>query len=890
MSLPPSIAHYRITAKLGEGGMGEVYRATDTKLGRDVAIKVIPDAFAQDAGRMARFAREAQVLAALNHPNIAAIYGVEGSALVMELVDGPTLEERIARGPMPVEEALAVAQQIAEAVEYAHERGVIHRDLKPANVKLTPKGRVKVLDFGLAKLTEQSEGGVTALTQTMAIVGTPGYLAPEQLKGKPADARSDIFAFGCVLYELLSGRRAFAGDTLAASLAATAMVEPKAIEGVPKELERLALRCLRKDPERRIQHMDDVSVALEDLKQDLESLRDPHRRPGDIGAAAPLPEDAPISTAQLFPLRWIAAVALVALVLIGAWWAIHRAAAGLSSPAGLSQTTIVLPPGLEMAAGDGAYPLALSPDGARIAYVAGDEGRNHLYVREMSELAPKPVSGATGVAHPFFSPDGQWIAFFAGGALQKVAVAGGAPLRICSVSSLSRGGSWGPGDTVVFALLGAGLFRVNAAGGAPQPLAGSGVAAWPEILPDGKTVLFTTGSLVAHTAIATMPLEGGKKRIVGELNGAPLEGPPVLGAGDIHQARILPGGYLIYGQSPGIVRAAPFDLKSKTLSGSPVSMVDSVERARNDGGVYFAVSRTGMLVYAPTGDRHRLVWVDRNGAETPVTSDREAFRDPRISPDGKRVAVAINDETRRSDIWIYDTERGTKNRLTTTRHNLAPVWTPDGTHITFSGGGIAELPANGGGSRDLLLPPDKVRYPTSWSSDGRDLLFQLAGPTGMDLGVFTRRSEPRLLLERPFNDYDGVFSPDGKWVAYTSDESGRAQVYVGRYPDVVEKVAVSSDGGADPRWSRDGRELFYRQGDALMAAYVDAGRGLRVEKPRPLFAGHYSGASHDSQFDVSPDGRRFVMVKSDEASTLRQITVVQNWSEELRRRVPAGSK
>ena len=332
----------------------------------------------------------------------------------------------------------------------------------------------------------------------MAIAGTPGYLAPEQLQGKPADARSDIFAFGCVLYELLSGRRAFPGNTLAASLAATALAEPKAIEGAPKELEKLVRRCLRKDPARRIQHMDDVRVALEDLKQDLDSLRDPHGRPGDIGSATPLPDDVPVSAAHLYPLRWVAAIALLALAMTGVWWAIHRAKGGPASAQGLTRTTIVLPAGIEMASGDGAYPLALSPDGARLAYVAEDEGRNQLYVREMSDLAPKPISGATGVAHPFFSPDGKWIAFFAAGALQKAAVVGGAPLRICRVSSLSWGGSWGTGNTIVFALHGAGLFKVSASGGAPQPLAGSGEAAWPEILPDGKTVLFTTIAADVH--------------------------------------------------------------------------------------------------------------------------------------------------------------------------------------------------------------------------------------------------------------------------------------------------------------------------------------------------------------------------------------------------------
>src|ERR1017187_8968225 len=404
MSLPPSIAHYRITSKLGEGGMGEVYRATDTKLGRDVAIKVIPDAFASDANRMARFAREAQVLASLNHPNIAAIYGVEDRALVLELVEGPTLAERIAKEPMPAEEALAIAKQIAEAVEYAHERGVIHRDLKPANIKLTPEGRVKVLDFGLAKLTEKGEESGTALTQTMAIAGTPGYLAPEQLQGKPADARSDIFAFGCVLYELLSGQRAFPGNTLAASLAATAMAEPKAIEGAPRELERLVRRCLRKDPARRIQHMDDVLVALEDLKEDSEI--------GRASGAAVQPR-----TSRL---GWIA-VALLGLAAVSVTILYLR-----ERPAELPVVRLaLLPPEKTRFSG----PALVSPDGRRIAFTAtSGDGKSQSWVRALDAPAGQPVLGTGRAA--FWSPDSRAIGFTADGKLKRIGAAGGPPLSV----------------------------------------------------------------------------------------------------------------------------------------------------------------------------------------------------------------------------------------------------------------------------------------------------------------------------------------------------------------------------------------------------------------------------------------------------------------------------
>ena len=506
-------------------------------------------------------------------------------------------------------------------------------------------------------------------------------------------------------------------------------------------------------------------------------------------------------------------------------------------------------------------------------------------MRDLNELEPRVIPGTVGARHPFFSPDGQWIGFFAGGALQKVSLRGGAPLRICDVPSVSEGASWGPDNTIVFASIGSDLMRVDATGGTPRPIKDSRPASWPEILPGGKTVLFTT----AFQAIVAMPLEGGAKSVIAKMANSPLASQTVIGTGGpIEQARFVRDGYLLYGQSPGIVRALPFDLASLKVKGSPIPIVDSVERAMDGGAVYFAVSQTGLLVYASTGDRHQLVWVDQKGTSTPISNDRAAFRLPRLSPDGKRIAVDISDDTRRDDIWIYDSERGTKRRLTTTDHNLEPVWTPDGTHITYSSDGrLVDVLVDGDGPRTMLSAPPQgfSTYASSWSPDGRDLLCYVQTSDGYDLCMLTRgeASGPRPLLVRPGFDGFPVFSPNGRWVAYVSNESGDMEVYVARFPGLEDKVEISAAGATRPRWSRDGRELFYRQGDALMAVAVNAGAAFRADTPRRLFEGAYSGESGESAFDVSLDGQRFLMVKSDEASTLRQLTVVQNWQVGLKK-------
>ena len=747
------------------------------------------------------------------------------------------------------------------------------------------KSGAKLLDFGLAKLkppTTSSDVTLSTLatlqdsiTGERSILGTLQYMAPEQLEAKEVDARTDIFAFGAVLYEMAMGKKAFDGKSQASLIAKILETDPPPISSLlpmtPPGLDRIVKSCLAKEPEERWQNAADLARELKWI--------------ADAGAQATssvgVSESKKASRNRtLMYLGWAAS----AVFLVVAAILFTRGSGEAPSTSSVIRTSIMLPVGQRLTSDNADYPMAVSADGSRIAYVAEAEGGAQLYVRELSELEPKAIAGTSGARHPFFSPDGHWVGFFAEGALQRVSIAGGAPLRICNTSGLSMGGSWGPNNTIIFALRSMGLYRVSATGGVPQLLAGSKLGTWPEILPDNRTVLFSTG-----TAIAIVPLSGGQVRILARTNDSSVEGPAVLGVGYILQPRFVRSGYLAYGQSPGVIRVMPFDLDSLSPKGPPVSMIDTIERSSGGGAIYFALSDTGLLLYAPTGEHHQIVWVDRNGAETPVSSDRAAFRIPRLSPNGKLVAVAISDETRRSDIWIYDTERGAKRRLTDEGHNLEPVWTPDGTRLTFySDGRVAEMQANGGGSKEILLDGDRERFPCSWSTDGQDILFDETGPSGDSLWRSSRglRNASPVLLIRPTSGECGLLSPNGKWVAYVSNESGRAEVYVDSYPSLAAKIVVSTGAGHRPRWSRDSRELFYRQGDALMAVSVDTGASFRAGKPQRLFAGPYQGESQEAAFDVSPDGRRFLMIKSDDAATLRQINAVLNWFEEVKHRVP----
>jgi Tol biopolymer transport system component len=864
LSAGDRLGPYEIIDLIGAGGMGEVYRARDTRLNRTIAIKVSLAEFSE------RAEREARAVAALNHPNICTLHDVGPSWLVMEYIEGPTLDALIEAGPLSVAAAMPLIRNLLEGLEAAHEKGIVHRDLKPGNVKITNEGVLKILDFGLAKAFDQRVASPTSsISETITadgtlagnIVGTPPYMSPEQARGALVDKRTDIWAFGCILYEMFTSRRAFPGDTTADTLAAVLNREPDWAAlpaSLPSHIVTLIQRCLSKDARLRLRDIGDARFELDRL----------------VSEASPLA--ARRNRRQLLLAWGVASAFLATLILMSM---VRR---DVSPPAKVSRMSIVLPSALKLASGDGVLPLAVSSDGYRVAFVADVEGTSQLYIRDLNSLDVRAIPGTQAAEHPFFSSDGQWVAFFAAGTLQKVALSGGAPLRICNVPEKSVGGSWS-GNTIVFALRAAGLFKVESTGGQPRAIAGGERAQWPQILPGEKTVLFTGRGV---PEIFTIPLEGGTRRALAHGTASQLAGPAVLGSGGIVQVRYLPPGYLIYGQSRGMVRALAFDLQSQTVAGSPVPVVDSLEQAAASGGIYFDVSATGLLVYVTSGDRHQLVRVDRNGAATPITPDRAAFRHPRISPDGKRIAVAINDETRRSDIWIYDVERGTRRRLTTEAHNLEPAWTPDSIRLAFNGGpvGMLEVRADGAGVRETLLPPGMARYPNSWSPDGRSLVFHSPRAEGGNLlWILPRGDSPRPLLTGTEDGGFSRISPDGNWLAYSSADSGVSQVRVAHFPDMLGKTIVGE--GAFPIWSRDGRRLYYRRGDSLVAVDVSTGREFYAGKPHTLFAGDYSGASRDSQFDVAPDGS-FIMVKSDESSLLRQLTVVQNWSEELRSRLP----
>ena len=865
--------------------MGEVYRARDTKLGRDVAIKILPPRSMSDPDMLVRFRREARLLAALNHPNIGAIYGfeVEGDvhAIILELIEGDTLADRIRLGPLPPKTALAIALQIADALDAAHSKGIVHRDLKPTNVKITSDAVVKVLDFGLAKIasghhdSEDAQPGSTALTLDGTgfgtILGTPAYMSPEQARGENVDKRTDIWAFGCVLYQMLTGRNAFAREGIVATLAAIAESEPD-LSLLPTStspgVRRLLERCFEKDPKRRLRDVADGIALLDEQVNPSSGLIKPTKR------------NWPAS------LKWWASAGIL-FAAISAAILLHSRPDAPSGSSAVVRTSIVLPQGSKLVSGTRELPLAVAPDGSRIAYVAEKDGHRLLYVREMSGLEPRAIPGTEDAHHPFFSADSQSIGYFAGGSLQRIAVSGGAPQRICDIASTSLGASWGRNHTIVFALSGSDLMRVSDSGGTPQPIEGTKPAAWPEILPDDKTILFTTGG----SAFATIPIAGGARHVVASLANSPFKAPSIIGSGGtLQEAHVVKSGYLLYGQSPGVVLAAPFDLSSLSITGPPVSLVSSIERAMGGGGVYFAVSQTGLIVYAATGNQHQLVWVDPKGNATPVLPDKASYRLPRLSPDGKLIAVAISDDTRRSDIWLVDPDRGTRRRLTTQDHNLAPTWSPDGKRIAFATTReIRESPVSGGASHTLVTSPSA--YPTSWSPDGRNLLYSVDGAAGSAIWRLTPGapgSPPGQVLAQDNIYYDPQYSPDGQWIAYTASSSIRQEVYIAHAPDLSDPVAVSTSGGLEPVWSKSGRALFYREGDALMKVPIDTTHGLHAGKAERLFSGDFSGESHEIAFDVAADEQRFLMVKSDEAATLTKLTVVQNWQQDLAKRTREG--
>ncbi len=846
-----SLTHFKITAKLGEGGMGEVYRAEDSKLGREVALKVLPEVFAQDADRMARFAREAQVLASLNHPQIAGIYQVEQSEsvhfLVMELVEGETLAERIARGPLPKEEALRIALQMALALEEAHERGIVHRDLKPANVKITPQGQVKVLDFGLAKALEDdpldvdSKPGLAhspTLTAQMTgvgvLLGTAAYMSPEQARGDQADRRSDIWAFGIVLTEMLTGKAVYAGETLSDTLAGVLAREPEwesLPANTPKSVRRLLERCLAKNVRDRLQAIGEARLAIERYIEDPTASEAEALPPSDV-AAMPWMRIAP----------WLIAAALVGALAVAPVIWMSRPGIPEAPPV---RSSLVLPEARALHRGYGS-PVAISPDGERVVQ-AFSAGTNHeLYIRGLDQWAGSVlVAGAAQSRpyQPFFSPDGEWLGFVTPDSLNKVPVSGGTPIKLCAVN-LSRGASWGPDGTIVFAPNPAGgLSRVPAAGGEPEPLTELDpekkeiTHRWPQILPGGGAVLFTAHSSDSNfdqAWIEVLDLASGQRRVV-------------------HQGgtygRYVESGHLVY-MNQGTLFALPFDLDSLEPTGSAAPVVQGVGSS-GQGGAYFEVSSTGVLAFVPGheggGAQLEAVLVDREGKAEPLTDEKRDYAHPGFSPDGRRLAFEIaTDEN--TDVWVYDVERDVPTRLTfDDGFDGVPVWSPDGESIAFSSGreegtpGIFRKAADGSGEVEKIAGSERPMVPWSWSPDGSRIAVMVQNPdTNFDIAlVSVETGEVEPFLTTPYVEYGPTFSPDGQWLAYGNNESGDWEVYVRPVDGGKGKWQISSGGGTYPRWSRDGKEIFMGwESGTIRAVSVETGEGqLRVSRPRELFSG-----------------------------------------------------
>jgi Tol biopolymer transport system component/predicted Ser/Thr protein kinase len=870
------LGRYTIESPLGNGGMGNVHKARDSRLGRLVAIKVSQERFS------ARFEREARAISSLNHGNICTLYDVGPNYLVMELVEGPTLAARIKEGPIPLDQALKIARQIADALEAAHQAGIVHRDLKPGNIHLKPGGAVKVLDFGLAKvaapLSHPDDSPGLALDQTKEgiILGTAAYMAPEQAAGKPVDKRADIWAFGVVLYEMLTGKRLFAGETVSETLASVIKDEPR-LDAVPRKARRLLESCLERDPQRRLRDIGDAWRLLDGEQTGVET-----------------PEPAPARVNKLAGLSWkgaLVTVLVLGLAFLGAWF--WRAA----PPSGKLLLRLNVDLGSDVSLDQFAI---LSPDGTRLAYAS----KWRLYTRRLDQAqSTELVVASEEILSPFFSPDGKWVAFFLPGKLMKVSVESGAQVKLCDVDPVhmggSTGGSWA-GDYIIAALAPTGgLWRIPAAGGRPQPVTavdherGEVTHRWPQILPGGKAVLFT-----AHTktmggfdeaTIEAVDLRNGRRK--------------TLLRGGAH-ARYLPSGHLVF-MRRNTLFAVPFDLDRLEVRGSPSAVLDGITNINTTGDAYFDFSQTGTFIYdGVEGSRPAGVianWMDALGHLQPLVTRPGSYSRPRLSPDGQRLAMRVSDPSG-MDIWVYDVQRDTRIRLTDgSTAPDSPVWTPDGRFVVFDDlqtGGMFWSRADGGGKPQRLTRSKNVQQPYSVSPDGKRLAFMEQGSSGFDLwtvpirgdGVTLQAGAPEPFLQTPFDERHGAFSPDGRWLAYSSNETGAFEVYVRAFPDRGEKWQVSNGGGVTPVWSPAGHELFYRTEDQriIVASYTVTGDSFRSDKPRqwseqrPAKVSGRTGAN----FDVAPDGKRLAVLMSPGGGPEpHHVIFLENFFDEIRRRL-----
>jgi Tol biopolymer transport system component len=877
---------YEISSPLGAGGMGEVYRARDTKLGREVALKILPASFTNDPERVARFRREAQVLASLNHPHIGQIYGLEEANstqfLVLELVDGESLDKRIARGPIPVDEALGIARQIAEALEAAHEKGIIHRDLKPANIAVTRDGQVKVLDFGLAKATNAASGNselansptITSpalMTGVGVILGTAAYMAPEQARGRTADRRSDIWAFGCVLYEMLTGSRAFGGEDVSDTLAFVLTKEPEWTllpAETPSSLRRMLRRCLERERRRRLA---DIADARFDLDE-------------SVTQAGPS-EAMPVAlTARRIMLRgaWVGAAVGAGLVAM-LWLVVSATRDRPIAGTAVSRSAILLPgrlPNLPLT-------MALSPDGRRLAFVAIDTtGRSQLWIRSLDALTSQPIADTAGAASPFWSPNSRWLGFFQDGKLKRIDASGGQVLTVSDSANEFGGGTWNQDDIILFSDSTWALAQVRAAGGTPTTLinaksdaTGAQPRYLPSFLPDGRHYMFMQIGRGADDIQAS----------IGSLDTSQVTPLPVRATGMRYASGFL---WFLKGST---LMAQPFDAVRRALTGEALPVAEQVRKVRRsslDVG-FFSVSASGTLVYqADPLPGNELTWFDREGRPIGSLGPPGEYDDVRLSPDGRRLLVSLPQANAASrDLWIFDVARGTRERFTFgNARSWGGIWSPDGSRIVFPAdraGHIAliEKTSNGAGDEKVLLEDAFEKELTDWSPDGRFILYHRRGRTALDtipwvLPLEGDRKTFPLSQSRAFGPF---FSPDGRWFAYTSRESGGGEVYVAPFPGPGGRWRVSTTGGGDARWRADGKEILFRGPDGLWSAAITLERDrVNVGEVKRLFSTSGKIGSRLT-FDVSPDGQRIIAITERTQGGNEPLTLVANWPALLKK-------
>jgi eukaryotic-like serine/threonine-protein kinase len=878
---------YEILSPLGAGGMGEVYRARDTRLGRDVAVKVLPASFSSDRDRLHRFEQEACAAGALNHPNILSIHDIgthDGAPYVVsELLEGETLRKRLSGSPLPQRRAIDYALQLAQGLASAHEKGIVHRDLKPDNIFITKDGRVKILDFGLAKLTQAdgSERQTDIPTRRVdtgpgVVMGTVGYMSPEQVRGQNVDYRSDIFAFGAIVYEMLSGQRAFRGDSPADTMSAILKEDPPDLSAtnhnVSPALERLIDHCLEKDPEERFHSARDLAFALEALSASTVSSTETSTIPALAPRRLGRRELIPWSLAALFLLVAVG-LAIVAL---------------RSTPANPGQLSrfYIYPP--EKTSFGGATDF-ISPDGRKLIFsVIGAEGLSQLWIRSIDSLAARPIPGTEPATQAFWSPDSRFIAFFSAGKLKKVDVSGG-PIQTLADVQTNRGGTWSKDGVILFAPTFSGeLFRVSASGGEVTPVTKLDASLhqnghfWPHFLPDGRHFLYLGRSSKKETnGIYVGSLDSGESKLLVQSDAG---------------AKYAPPGYLLF-LKERVLMAQPFDADKLRLSGEPSLVAEQVAYNPQNGRSFFCISDNGILVYrVDVLSNSRLTWFDRTGKQLGSVGTSDNVLSPSLSPDEKRVAMIRADQSSGSDIWLLDVVRQSSSRFTfdpATDSN--PVWSPDGTRIVFSSNRLGPFDlfwklSNGSGNEEPLLKSNNAKFVNDWSSDGRFILYQeTAASSGSDLWALPLFGDqkPIPLMQSNFNESEGRFSPNGHWFAYLSNESGLPQVYVQNFPPTGGKWMISINGGLQPRWRQDGKELFYYGIDGkLMAVEVKAnGNNFEAGSPSPLFEVRVlpgppiSGGS----YAVSHNGQRFLMNIRVEASFPSPAVVVQNWTASLKK-------